>query len=231
MLVKKKLVKDVTHVYCMPGMAAKPTIFEYIKLPEQEFEIHWLEWKIPEKEETLDVYVSRILKEIKHENPVLIGVSFGGVIVQEMAKRIAVQRVLIISSVKSHHELPRRMQFAKKSGFYKILPTSLAKHVGKVDKLPLSDFIKKRVAMYKEYMWFSNSYYLDWAIEKLLQWVQEKPDPDLVHIHGDEDLVFPIKNIKSCIVVKGGTHVMIINRFRWFNEHLPSLITEGKLAS
>jgi esterase/lipase len=48
----------------------------------------------------LDDYAKRIAKKIKRENPVLIGVSFGGILVQEMAKHINTRKVIIISSVK-----------------------------------------------------------------------------------------------------------------------------------
>jgi thioesterase domain-containing protein len=37
-------------------------------------------------DESLDEYAKRIAEKIKLENPVLIGVSFGGILVQEMAK-------------------------------------------------------------------------------------------------------------------------------------------------
>ena len=37
-------------------------------------------------------------------------------------------------------------------------------------------------------------------------------------------LLFPKKNIKVFINVKGGTHLMILNRYRWFNDNLPKLI-------
>ena len=49
-------------------------------------------------------------------------------------------------------------------------------------------------------------------------------DPNLVHIHGDKDLIFPIENIIDSIVVKGGTHIMILNKYKWMNENLPKLI-------
>ena len=29
---------------------------------------------------------------------------------------------------------------------------------------------------------------------------------------------------RNCIVIKGGTHIMIINKYKWFNENLPKLI-------
>ena len=71
--------------------------------------------------------------------------------------------------------------------------------------------------------------YLDWAVKQMVCWEQAKPMKDIIHIHGDKDNVFSIKNIKNCIVIPDGTHLMILNRFRWFNENLPQLITYGTL--
>ena len=41
---------------------------------------------------------------------------------------------------------------------------------------------------------------------------------------------FTITDLKSFpfIVVKGGTHIMILNKFRWLNENLPKIILEEK---
>ena len=63
----------------------------------------------------------------------------------------------------------------------------------------------------------------------MVKWNCLKPAENVVHIHGDADIVFPIKNIENCIVVPGGTHIMIVNRFRWFNEYLPEIIATGNL--
>ena len=49
---------------------------------------------------------------------------------------------------------------------------------------------------------------------------------NLVHIHGDRDIIFPIENIKTCVMVEGGTHIMILNKYRWLNKNLPMLIQE-----
>ena len=59
--------------------------FEYIRLPKQ-YKIHLLDWIDPKKDESLQSYVSRLSEKVTHEQPVLIGVSFGGIIVQEMSK-------------------------------------------------------------------------------------------------------------------------------------------------
>jgi hypothetical protein len=65
---------------------------------------------------------------------------------------------------------------------------------------------------------------LDWAIERILLWDRIQVDSKVVHIHGDADEVFPIQYIKKCIVVKGGTHVMILSKYKWLNENLPAII-------
>ena len=66
--------QEIIHVYLMPGMAASPKIFEYIKLPENQFKIHLLEWIIPFDNETLSDYALRLSKNIKHESIILLGV-------------------------------------------------------------------------------------------------------------------------------------------------------------
>ena len=224
------MTKDsLVHVYCMPGLAANPSIFEMIRLPEDKYKIHWLDWLLPKPGEKLVDYSARLCKKITHENPVLIGVSFGGVIVQEMAQIIKVRRVIIISSVKSEKELPRRMRFARCTKVFKILPTSLARHVDALEKIAVGDFATKRAKLYKKYLSITDTRYLDWAIEKMVCWERAEPYEGVVHIHGDKDEIFPYKYIDGCITVKGGTHVMIINRFRWFNDHLEEIILTGKL--
>ncbi len=68
----------------MPGMAASPRIFEYINLPEH-YELIKLSWMPAFKGKAYRLMPCGCAR-ILHENPVLLGVSFGGILVQEMAK-------------------------------------------------------------------------------------------------------------------------------------------------
>ncbi len=95
----------------MPGMAANCDIFENIKLDNSKYKLHFIEWLEPEKEESLQKYSERIAVQITNEHPILIGVSFGGIIVQEIAKIIPTEKVIIISSVKDPSEFPVRIQW------------------------------------------------------------------------------------------------------------------------
>lgn len=214
----------------MPGMAANPSVFERIALAEDTFETIWLSWKIPQQGESLKDYAKRMAMGIPKDEPVvLIGVSFGGVLVQEMSKFVNVKRLIIISSVKSNEELPMRMKFARNTEIYKVLPTGILNYISQIEKLPLGNLVRKRLELYKQYLSVNDKLYLDWAIKEMLCWKQEKAIDDIIHIHGEEDAVFPIKNINECISIPAGTHIMILMKYNWFNTHLPELIIHGKL--
>ncbi|MCA0132221.1 alpha/beta hydrolase [Winogradskyella alexanderae] len=218
------MVSELTHVYFMPGMAASPTIFEYISLPEDRYKIHWLEWQIPNRDETLQNYAKRMCSFIKYDNAVLLGVSFGGILVQEMSKYLNLKKLFVVSSVKSRHELPKKFKLLKVTKAYKILPTQLAGKIDILAKYAFGETIKKRVDLYKKYLSVNDKAYLDWSIKQVVCWDQDKPHPEAIYIHGDKDAVFPHSCEGDCIVIKGGTHVMIINKYKWFNENLPKLI-------
>lgn len=212
------------HVYLMPGMAANPSIFENISLPSASYTTHLLEWQLPEPGESLSQYALRMTQFIKHDDIVLLGVSFGGVLVQEMAKHIKVRKLILVSTVKSKYELPRRMKLSRKLKLYKALPASLIEDVDKLAKYAFGETIKNRVDLYQKYLSMNDRRYMKWAVKEMVCWDQETPTENAIHIHGTADKVFPVKYIKNCIEVQDGTHIMVITRSKWFNEHLPKLI-------
>ena len=214
---------DEIDVYCMPGMAASPKIFEFISLPKP-FRIHLLSWIPPDKEESLSSYAKRMCERITSENPILLGVSFGGVLVQEITKHIPVQKVIIVSSIKTNEELPLPMKMARTTNAHKLLPTQW---INNLDALALFAFgkgIKKRLELYQKYLSERNPDYLNWSINALVNWDQVEVPTSVVHIHGEKDTVFPIKYLSNPYIrIKGG-HAAIMTQAQWFNSELPDII-------
>ncbi|NKI32649.1 alpha/beta fold hydrolase [Croceivirga thetidis] len=213
-------------LYLMPGMAASPTIFDNLQFDKNQFEIIRLNWFVPTPKMSFSAYAQKMCEQVVHENPVLLGVSFGGMLVQEMAKLIKVSKVIVVSAVKSNRELPKRMWFAKYTQVHKLLPTGLINNVELLAKYAFGESVTKRLKLYEMYLGVRDKAYIDWAIDQIVNWKQVTPPENLIHIHGEQDAVFPIVNIHNCIKVKNGTHTMIIHRARWFNEHLPTLILQ-----
>ncbi len=214
------------HVYFVPGLAASTEIFKNIILPAEEYEIHTIEWLIPKKNEGLDDYAKRMCKEIHHDKVVLIGVSFGGVMVQEMSKYLDLEKLIIISSVKTKHELPARLKFARNTKIYKILPTSIIANSKDFTRYSVGPKSRKRLQLYNEFLSVKNSIYLDWSIKQMLCWKRDTPVKNVYHIHGTKDAIMPIKNISECIPIENGTHVMVLINAKSVSRQIRNIIED-----
>jgi esterase/lipase len=202
-----------TPIYFMPGLAAGPEIFENLKLSSEIYEFYYLEWKKPiNLEETISNYAKRMTKDIHHKTPVLVGVSFGGILVQEISKLIETKKVIIISSIKTQHELSKKFKVANKSKMYKLFPTKIVNNFEDYAKFFLGKSLQKKAEIYKKYLSVRGTTYIKWSIHNVLNWQQEKVLKNIVHIHGTKDNIFPIKHIKNSIEIEGGTHVMILTK-------------------
>lgn len=216
--------EKIIHIYLMPGLAAGSAIFERIHLPEK-FHLHFLEWLLPvNPHEPLPDYIDRLIEKITEPEPVLIGVSFGGIIVQEIAKKIATKKVIIISSIKCTDEMPTSLKITKDIRLYKIFPTGIFKDLDKLLKIAFTKTLETKVKLYKKYMNQNNKVYLDWAIKNVLNWNRTEVDSQVIHIHGTEDPIFPIKYLKNYVAVKGASHVLVLSHAIWLNKYLPKFI-------
>ncbi|MDC0098279.1 alpha/beta hydrolase [Flavobacteriaceae bacterium] len=201
-----------THIYFVPGLAADKEIFENISLPENLYTLHIISWLIPSKKETMAQYAKRMAAFVTEKNAVLVGVSFGGVVAQEMNSFLKLKKLIIISSIKTKFELPTKFKIAKKIKLYKLIPTRLFLTSKNYSRFVLGPISRKRLKLYQDYLHIRDKRYLDWAIKNMLCWKQDIPLPGVYHIHGDNDLVFPIKNINNVITVQGGSHIMLLTK-------------------
>jgi len=211
--------ETITNVYFMPGMSANSLIFERIKI-KGNFNFHYLEWIEPKKNECLKKYSIRFSKLIKHEFPILIGVSFGGILVQEISKIIHVKKIIIISSVKSKREFPVSMKVVKTTKSYKILPVKWINDFESLISFVFGPRVKRKVELYRKYLSVRDEKYLSWAFKELIEWDQDKPLENIIHIHGSRDMIFPALSIKNYVEVPDGDHAMILKKADWINEFL-----------
>jgi hypothetical protein len=86
---------------------------------------------------------------------------------------------------------------------------------------------EKRLRLYQEYLHVRDKQYLDWAIKNMVCWNRKTPVDGVVHIHGDKDVVFPIKHIKNCRIQQGGTHVMILTKGQELSEKIVAIVEKN----
>lgn len=213
------------NIYFMPGMAANCEIFKNIKLDTSKYNLHFLEWLEPHSSESLYHYCKRIAKQITANKPILIGVSFGGIIVQEVAKIIKTEKVIIISSIKDPSEFPPRILWAKKWKLYRFFPTSYINSIENITKkIVSSKKIQHRIDMYQKYLSVRSTNYLDWAFKNVILWENKNPLENVFHLHGTKDHIFPSKRIKNADFLENGTHIMILINAGWINKKLSEIL-------
>jgi pimeloyl-ACP methyl ester carboxylesterase len=210
------------HIYCIPGFGADKRVFSKVKF--EGYETHFIEWTIPEKNESLTAYAKRLVKQIHHDKPILIGLSFGGMISIEISKLIPVEKIIIISSVKSFRELPLWMRLSGKLRLDRILPLKSFRIIRPIQDRNLgveNQFEKELMYFYRRNI---NQKYSNWAINKILNWNNEYVPTNLFHIHGSNDRIFPLKRIKPDYLIDAAGHLMIMNRADIVNEYINTIL-------
>lgn len=197
-------------IYCISGLGADERAFS--KLSINGYELQVIPWLKPEKTETIAGYTARMRAGINEENPVLMGLSFGGMICTEIAKQVPVKQIIIISSIKTANELPRWMKTVASLKLNKILPLKSTRLTMPIQNRMLgvvSDEEKKLVATLRRE---AEQSYINWAVNEAINWKNTWQPPNLFHIHGDRDHMFPVKYVKADHIIKHGGHFMIMNR-------------------
>jgi pimeloyl-ACP methyl ester carboxylesterase len=224
LIVKKEMEK--TPVYFMPGLAADSKVFENLTLDKEKYTIYYLNWILPLTiDEDIAAYALRLSEEVKEKDAVLIGVSFGGIIVQELAQFVNPKKIIIISSVKHEDELPKRFKYAKVTKVYKLFPTKIIENFEDYLGFFLGKSLKKRADLYNKYLSVRSEKYLKWAVRSIIKWEQKKPNTNITHIHGTNDAVFPMRNIKNSIEIKEGTHIMILTKAKKISKIIDRILT------
>ena len=54
--------------------------------------------------------------------------------------------------------------------------------------------------------------FIKWSLGAVVGWNNTTYPKEVIHIHGTADRIIPAKNVKPDHWVKGGSHIMIVNR-------------------
>lgn len=197
-------------VFCIGGLGTDERIFSKLVISNADLVI--VKWLIPEKKESFSAYVKRMMLQITEPQPILLGISFGGMIAVEMAKLYPTKKTFIIASVKHKNELPFWMKILSRVPLHRLLKPRPNKLI-----YPIEDFFlgaddaetKKLAANYRENI---NQKYLQWSIHEIINWQNVTIPQNLIHIQGTADRVFPLRNMYAEYLIENGKHFMIFNR-------------------
>ena len=197
-------------IYAIPGLGTTKELFRNISITNHQLQI--LYWPEVKKEFTLKDYSNEFLSQIDTSKPVnLIGVSFGGMLCSELADRITVDKVVLISSCKDRSEFPTMLKLIKYLPIYKLIPEKVIRFVAKTKRRFLG-FEKIFDPLFYEMILTMPKNYFSYTINYIVNWDKTKSLHDPVRIHGTNDKLLPFKNSQLCYSIKGGSHAMVLNK-------------------
>ena len=199
-------------IIMVPGLGFTSLLFRKLTGAFRDAQI--LEWMEPQAEEPIASYAQRLARLVETDGKpiVLLGHSFGGIMVQEMANFLAVEKVILVSSVKSREEIPlnfrlmaplRLHKLFKKDATLKSLPY-WGKYYG-YDTPEVRELFIKMVSQ-------QSNNILQWSLKALSQWEKRQATPatPIVQFHGECDKTFPIGRIEQPFTaLEHADHLMI----------------------
>ena len=231
-------------VYFIPGLGAKSRCFKFIELPEGYEKIN-IEWHLPEENDSLISYSSKMAECIDQSEPfILVGYSFGGVIVQEMNKFLNLEKTILIASMKDVTQIPRLFKILKKIKFAKWFPIKFFTNKKIVSyafirSLYFSILPSKRQKRNQfkldELMVQLDSEYFRWSIDQIINWQPEQELVGIYQIHGTKDIIFPFKKIhesysnkvnKSLEIIENASHLLVLESPKKVNNALKKIILD-----
>lgn len=198
------------HLYLFSGLGADHRAFS--RLDFDGFEVTHVRWNRPGEGETLTNYARRLVRQITTPEPILIGLSFGGIVAGEVSKIIQAKRLILLASVKRSDELPPYYRWAGTVGLHKILPPSLLLTPNRfaswlfgvsasADRRLLADILRD-----------TDPVFLRWAMNVIVRWRGATAHPYIYHIHGSSDRILPCQYVKADATIAGGGHLMTLTK-------------------
>lgn len=213
------------HAYFISGLGAQCRIFDKIILPD-EYERHYLEFIPPHEDDDMRSYALRLGKEIK-EDSIIIGLSLGGMMAIEIAKERKDIRVILLSSIPVKKEFPKHLQFLLNLRLHRLMNETILKKVFPFfsKKFISNSFDKSTQELLIDMLKQNDVRLYKWFIEAIKNWNNEVFPSRVIRIHGTSDKVLPLKNnTKIDCVVKGGSHVMLLDKYEEINAYLRTIL-------
>lgn len=196
------------RIYVFSGLGVDRRVFDAIDF--RGLTVEFIPWIKPIQGESLGEYAVRMLTFIPAENPILIGLSFGGMLAIEIAKIKRTHKVILIASVENEKQLPLVYGFIGKFNLHKLIPTKLLKKSTFISHWFFGIDQPSDKKLLHQILKDTDGAFLVWAIDAILKWKTKSNVKNVIRIHGKADRIIPLRKTKVAYLVEGGGHFMTV---------------------
>jgi len=197
------------RVYFISGLGADKRAFQKLTLPANWEPIH-IEWIDNYENETLVSYCQRLSLLIDTKEPFyIVGLSFGGIVAIELSKIINPDKLILISSIVTHGELPFWFKFLEIFKMDKIVPAFLFNRYSFFLPWLFGIKTKEEKNLLRQILENTSPKFAKWAVGKILRWKNDIRPKQVLLIQGTADKLFPYSKTHAAIKINGGGHFMV----------------------
>src|SRR5690606_3395369 len=200
---------EMSKVYVFSGLGADKRVFDEINFGT--LDVEFVDWIQPVGNESINEYAKRIAQKIIAKEPILIGLSFGGIMAVEISKIVEVKKLILLASAKNQSELPKIYRVLGKLKLHKFMLSSVFKKQNIVTNWLFGAKTKENKILLKNILEDTDSRFLKWAMDEIVNWQNTTMPHNCIHIHGNKDRIIPIRNCQVDYLIDGGGHFMTIN--------------------
>lgn len=217
-------------IYFVSGLGADERIFQWLRY--DGFRPVHIQWIDPLRGEKIEDYAARLGAQVETDAPVIVGLSFGGMIAVELGKQIPDSQVVLLSSVKRRAEVPFYYKAFQGFPIHRIFPfKSLLWAAYWLAYWLFSPEGPEQRKLFKTILRETDPHFLKWALHKVVTWRNQEVPEGLVHIHGRGDRIFPFRFVEPDFTVDDSGHLMVMNRAEAISDLLQQLILEDDVQA
>lgn len=205
--------------YLIPGLGADERVFRRLRLVGEVRVLNWLPPQSPA--EPLAHYAARLAQAVPATQPCwLVGVSFGGLLAQEIGRLRPLARVVLISSLGSPLDLPPLLRLAGATGLHQLVPFGLLKWLPRLAQWFFGARGGTEYRLLRQILADTDPQFARWATVQLLGW--QGPSLPAARLHGTHDRLLPAGCAPIDYLVPGAGHFLIVSHAAqvssWLNK-------------
>ena len=204
------------HIYILSGLGADGRVFSRINFPENHTHLAWIENK---PNESLQGYAARMAQKIEHPNPIIIGLSFGGIVAQEIAAIISVKEVTLISTIRSLYDSPWYFNLAGKLGVIHLIPNLILAKPNIFVAYAFSLTAEEDKTVLNSCFDTTTAAHIKWALKHIAKWKGLESNTPIFQIHSRQDRIFRRGKNLADVYINGG-HFTVYTNASELNEIL-----------
>jgi len=185
-----------------------------------------VQWLKNQPNESLLNYTQRIIDayNISSED-IIVGLSFGGLIAQQIAEILNLDYVILISSFRTKDDLNTLFNKGLKFKLHKLMPEVKSKIISEIVANFLNSGTAKSKPVLKKMIESTDMKLMKWSLEKIFEQNKELcPNVIKYNLIGNKDMIMKPWQNETSFLIEGGSHFMVFDKANEITEIISEIV-------